>query len=69
VDLSDQDLVLQLIARDGRRRRISHTEISPCRYAEIYGEGNCPWCEVERRRRGERLDQNAPATLTTSAGS
>jgi hypothetical protein len=50
VDLTDQDLVLELVARDGRRRRLSHTADAPCRYADLYAGGGCPWCEAERRR-------------------
>jgi hypothetical protein len=50
VDVSDRDLVIQLESRDGRRLRMSHTAAGACRYAEMYGDGTCPWCAAERRR-------------------
>ncbi|MPZ49870.1 MAG: hypothetical protein GEU75_11365 [Dehalococcoidia bacterium] len=50
MDVPDPVLVEALLARDGRRQRLSHTAAGPCRYAELYAESSCPWCEAEQRR-------------------
>jgi hypothetical protein len=60
MDLPDQELVTQLQERDGRRRSVSHTAAGPCRYAELYAESRCPWCEAEERRH-EREGKTEPS--------
>ena len=60
VDLADEEMVKQLVARDGPmpNRSWSHAAEGECRYSELYDGEPCPWCEAETRRR-ERETQGA----------
>jgi hypothetical protein len=53
VDLADEEMVTQLLARDGPMpdRSWSHSADGECRYSELYDGEPCPWCEAETRRR------------------
>ena len=53
VDLPDEELLRQLIARDGPlpERSWSHSGEGECRYSELYNGEPCPWCDAEQRRR------------------
>jgi hypothetical protein len=50
MDVSDEELVLQLRQRDGDDRRYGGHDPAECRYAEFYEGQTCPWCEAVRRR-------------------
>ena len=53
MELRDEELVRLLEARDGPlgQRYLPHSAAGACRYAELYADGRCPWCEAEQRRR------------------
>jgi hypothetical protein len=47
MQMSDSDLVLALLARDGPQTYRKHRLEGRCRYVDLYPAGNCPWCEAE----------------------
>jgi len=67
MNVSDEELVRLLLARDGPmpERSWSHASEGECRYADLYKGEPCPWCEAERRRR-ER--EQAAASGSTGRG-
>ena len=50
MDVSDEELVVRLRERDGDDRRYGGHDVAECRYAELYEDQPCPWCEAVRRR-------------------
>jgi hypothetical protein len=53
MDVADDLLVRLLEARDGRFEGRFGRHRAPdgsCRFAALYPDGGCPWCEAEMRR-------------------
>ena len=52
MELRDDEMVRLLQARDGplRARSFSHRATGVCRYADLYPNGDCPWCAAAERR-------------------
>jgi len=50
MEMSDSNLVLALLARDGPQAYRTHRLEGRCRYQDFYPEGDCPWCEAEDRK-------------------
>jgi hypothetical protein len=50
MQMSDSDLVLELLARDGPQGYRTHRIEGRCRYGDRYPDGGCPWCEAEDRK-------------------
>jgi hypothetical protein len=53
MNVSDAEMVRELEARDGPlgSRWRPHREVDgSCRYADLYPEKGCPWCDAEDRR-------------------
>jgi len=63
MDLPDADLARLLLERDGPQpeRYSRHRAGGDCRYADLYPDTPCPWCEAEQRRR----DREAASTEAT----
>lgn len=54
VNVPDSELIVLLEKRDGPLPERSWSHLSKdgvCRYAELYDDEPCPWCEAEKRRR------------------
>ena len=47
MQMSDSDLVVALLARDGPQTLRKHRLEGRCRYEDLYQEADCPWCEAE----------------------
>jgi len=47
MQMSDSDLVLALLARDGPQTVRKHRREGRCRYEDLYPGHDCPWCEAE----------------------
>jgi len=52
MQMSDSDLVLALLARDGPQPYRPHRLQGRCRYQGFYRQGDCPWCEAEDQKFG-----------------
>lgn len=52
MELTDEELIRGLESRDGPilERTRTHWSTGACRYAELVGDRDCPWCEAEQRR-------------------
>jgi hypothetical protein len=62
MNVSDQMLIVGLIARDGplpeRTRR--HWSTGECRYVDTINDRPCPWCEAEQRRQAAEAADTPP---------